>query len=55
MDEEDFSRRDFGFLLISFKKLFFQNLSCCFQGAAVFTVDAHHLKGVKGLTPLKFN
>ena len=25
-DEDDFSRLDFGFLLISFKKMFFQNL-----------------------------
>ena len=38
MDEEDFSRLDFGFLLISFKKIFFQNLSCEIQGAVYLGV-----------------
>lgn len=39
MDEEDFSRLDFRFLLISFKKIFFQNLSCKIQGAVYLGVQ----------------
>ena len=38
MDEEDFSRLDIGFLLISFKKILFQNLSCEVQGAVYLGV-----------------